>query len=222
MSIQLEQINLGTAPLGRDGDTQRTANDKTNKNMTAIAAAVDGLAASVQANTTAIAGKADKSVTDALQAGAASFTGSVAMFARSTPPAGWLKANGALVSRTTYAALFGAIGTAFGAGDGATTFALPDLRGEFWRGWDDGRGADSGRAFGSAQAQNVQPHMHSLPGNILVGSMGSSGLNTGVAGGSAYSVVGQIADTGASWWTGSTGTTETRPRNIALLACIKY
>ena len=43
-------------------------------------------------------------------------------------PAGWLDCDGALVSRTTYAALFAAIGTAWGAGDGATTFALPDLR----------------------------------------------------------------------------------------------
>lgn len=42
MSLQLEEINLGTAPLGKDGDTQRTANDKTNKNMAKIAVAVDG------------------------------------------------------------------------------------------------------------------------------------------------------------------------------------
>jgi microcystin-dependent protein len=43
-------------------------------------------------------------------------------------PAGWLDCDGALVSRATYAALFAAIGTAWGAGDGGTTFALPDLR----------------------------------------------------------------------------------------------
>ncbi|MCK9131735.1 phage tail protein [Haemophilus influenzae] len=64
--------------------------------------------------------------------------GEVAFFARTTPPSGWLKANGAAVSRTTYAALFAAIGTTFGAGDGSSTFNLPDLRGEFVRGLDDG------------------------------------------------------------------------------------
>ncbi|WP_197369874.1 phage tail protein, partial [Ralstonia pseudosolanacearum] len=64
--------------------------------------------------------------------------GLIGYFARSTAPSGWLKANGAAVSRTTYAALYAEIGTTFGAGDGAATFNLPDLRGEFLRGWDDG------------------------------------------------------------------------------------
>lgn len=78
--------------------------------------------------------------------------GSVYTFAGATVPTGWLKCNGALLSRTTYAALFSVIGTTYGAGDGATTFALPDLRGEFVRGVDDGRGVDAGRTLGSAQA----------------------------------------------------------------------
>ena len=79
-------------------------------------------------------------------------TGSVYTFAGSTVPTGWLKCNGALLSRTTYASLFAVIGTTYGAGDGSTTFALPDLRGEFVRGADDGRGVDAGRTLGSAQA----------------------------------------------------------------------
>ena len=79
-------------------------------------------------------------------------TGSVYTFAGSTVPTGWLKCNGALLSRTTYASLFAVIGTTYGAGDGSTTFALPDLRGEFVRGVDDGRGVDAGRTLGSAQA----------------------------------------------------------------------
>ena len=57
---------------------------------------------------------------------------------------GWLKANGAAVSRTAYGDLFAKIGTVFGSRDGSTTFNLPDLRGEFIRGWDNGRGVDSG------------------------------------------------------------------------------
>ena len=78
--------------------------------------------------------------------------GSVYTFAGATVPTGWLKCNGALLSRTTYASLFAVIGTTYGAGDGSTTFALPDLRGEFVRGVDDGRGVDAGRTLGSAQA----------------------------------------------------------------------
>lgn len=88
--------------------------------------------------------------------------GNVSFFARSSAPSGWLKANGANVSRSTYANLFSAIGTTFGAGDGSTTFTLPDLRGEFARGWDDGRGIDSGRSFGTAQDDQLQQ----ITGNV--------------------------------------------------------
>jgi len=62
-------------------------------------------------------------------------------------PDGWRACSGQAVSRTTYAALFAAIGTEYGVGDGSTTFDLPDLRGEFLRGWDNGRGVDSGRVL---------------------------------------------------------------------------
>ena len=89
-------------------------------------------------------------------------SGTVLYFAGSRAPAGWLKANGAAVSRTAYAALFAAIGTTYGAGDFLNTFNLPDLRGEFIRGWDDGRGVDTGRVFGSAQAHALQSHQHGL------------------------------------------------------------
>jgi len=89
-------------------------------------------------------------------------SGAVMYFARNTPPTGWLKANGALVSRVTYAALFTAIGTTFGVGDGSTTFGLPDMRGEFVRGWDDGRTVDNGRVFGSAQLGGVESHTHTF------------------------------------------------------------
>jgi hypothetical protein len=70
---------------------------------------------------------------------AAGSPGQVSTFAMSSAPTGWLKANGAAVSRTTYVDLFTAIGTTFGVGDGSTTFNLPDLRGRFTRNWaDDG------------------------------------------------------------------------------------
>lgn len=148
--------------------------------------------------------------------------GVISFFSASTAPTGYIKANGATVSRTTYSALFAAIGTTYGAGDGSTTFKLPDLRGEFLRGWDDGRGVDSGRAFGSAQADAFQGHGHDLLYQ-----------NTGSFGGS-LSVTLQTQNMSgilANYATdpkeiGSYGTprvaTETRSRNIALLACIKY
>lgn len=139
--------------------------------------------------------------------------GAVVYVAQSAAPAGYLKANGAAVSRTTYAALFAAIGTAFGAGDGSTTFNIPDLRAEFIRGLDDSRGVDTGRSLGSSQAGDVQTHNHEI---VTVGQPGSGG-GTGMV----------LTGTGSTQGTITTyivayGGTETRPRNVALLACIKY
>lgn len=145
--------------------------------------------------------------------------GMVAAFATSAAPNGWLKANGAAVSRSTYAALFAAIGTTFGAGDGSTTFALPDLRGEFVRGWDDGRGVDSGRVFGTAQVEsvNLSGTIHTIipNGNNPTGAFSfdqATGANIS-GGASSFSHVRAILTGGG---------TETRPRNIALLYCIKF
>lgn len=138
--------------------------------------------------------------------------GAVQAFARNTAPTGWLKANGQAVSRTAYARLFAAIGTTFGTGDGSTTFNVPDLRGEFIRGWDDGRGVDTGRAFGSAQADELESHTHGILAN------GNDDISP-VGGTTNYRPGGDTAMTGV---TGSTGGTETRPRNIALLYCIRF
>ena len=76
--------------------------------------------------------------------------------------AGWLKCNGQPVSRTTYAKLFAKIGTNFGAGDGSTTFNLPDIRGRWVRGWDDGKGIDTGRVAFTTQASAVHSHTHTF------------------------------------------------------------
>lgn len=139
-----------------------------------------------------------------------SVAGMVAFFARATAPDGWLVCNGALVSRETYAGLFAAIGTVFGAGDGATTFKLPDLRGEFVRGLDGGRGVDAGRALGSAQGHQMQYHSHSVLG---IGSV-TLGLGySGEQGNGPSAVVSSSAG-------GATNASENRPRNIALLPCI--
>lgn len=81
--------------------------------------------------------------------------GAVLPFAMADAPGGWLACDGAAVSRTTFARLFTAIGETFGAGNGTTTFNLPDLRGEFIRGVDGGRGVDAGRTLGSSQAHSL-------------------------------------------------------------------
>lgn len=79
---------------------------------------------------------------------------------KSTPPAGALERNGAAISRTTYADLFAVIGTTYGAGNGTTTFNIPDDRGLSTRYWDNGRGLDPGRVFGSYQDDAFQTHGH--------------------------------------------------------------
>ena len=191
------------------------------------AASVDGpaLQAGIDANALAITGKADVSHThdasdivsgtiDAARLPAIETVpaGAVLWFGVSTPPTGYLKANGAAISRTTYAGLFAAIGTTFGAGDGSTTFNVPDLRGEFVRGFDDGRGVDSGRSLGSPQVDAFKSHSHSI---TLTQSTAKG--NTGSSDAPNHYVRNFIGDN-----TGSTGGSETRPRNVALLACIKY
>ncbi len=79
-----------------------------------------------------------------------------------TPRPGSLACDGTAVSRTTYAALFALIGTTWGAGDGSTTFNLPDLRGEFLRGIDNGRGVDTSRGFATAQTSQNASHAHGV------------------------------------------------------------
>lgn len=155
--------------------------------------------------------------------------GTVIHTAAASAPTGYLKADGAVVSRSTYSDLFAAIGTLYGAGDGSTSFRLPDLRGEFIRCADDGRGVDAGRSVGSAQAgQNAShthtgntstdgSHVHTAPGTWsaeggspgFAASVGAS-VNTNAAGAHAH-----------TFTTASSGGTEARPRNVALLACIK-
>ena len=89
-------------------------------------------------------------------------SGAVFCVAVATVPTGYLECNGAAVSRTTYAALFAFIGTNYGSGNGSTTFNLPDLRGEFIRGVDNGRGVDSGRNVATSQGGQNASHNHSI------------------------------------------------------------
>lgn len=144
-------------------------------------------------------------------------SGLVAPFARLTAPSGWLKANGAAVSRTAYADLFAAIGTVWGSGDGFNTFNLPDARSEFIRGFDDGRGVDAGRVFGSNQAATgVARYIgeSQFLDGLEISIINSDAYVSGSADWSRKSPAGDREKKGNAYNT-------VRPRNIALLYCIK-
>jgi len=152
-------------------------------------------------------------------------TGAVFYFAAASAPLGYLSCDGSAVSRTTYADLFAITGTVFGTGDGSTTFNLPDLRGEFVRGFDGGRGVDTGRTFGSAQADQLEAHKHesNWGSNLTSAPTGSNGTT---GGSSSFVDPGKpnfLTSDGTESGTNTAGVvgTETRPRNIALLPCIK-
>lgn len=195
--------------------------------------------------------------------------GMVSFFARSAAPTGWLKADGAIVSRTVYAALFAAINTTFGEGDGSTTFKLPDLRGVFVRGHHDGSTTyetDTSRGFGTYQVDELKAHTHAAstgengvhthtaavaPGGahshtvnsapwLAAGTDYQGGLTSGTefSGQGATNNVTNTTSAVANHTHGitvdsagahthtvtvaNTGGLETRPRNMNLLACIKF
>ena len=168
-------------------------------------------------------------------------TGSVHLMAGNNVPSGYLKCNGQAVSQTTYAALYQVIGATYG--QTATTFNLPDLRGEFVRGWDDSRGVDSGRDFGSAQGHEFFSHNHVItdpghshsindPGHFHNVAYTNSDNGDGVIEESGTGFNGfeptENATTNISINSNQTGISvqgrggnETRPRNIAMMYVIK-
>ena len=162
--------------------------------------------------------------------------GTVITYASSTVPTGFLECNGANVSRSTYAQLYSAIGSTWGSGDGSSTFGLPDLRGEFVRGWDHSRNVDQSRNFATSQgSQNGQhshgvtdpSHSHTQRGLALNGGSGSVAITLGSGqsyqlgySGSQSSVTTGSASTGIS--ISNAGGTESRPRNVALMYIIKF
>jgi len=164
-------------------------------------------------------------------------TGMIGFFAMSSPPDGWIVARGQELNRISFAKLFGRVGTTFGAGNGSTTFNAPDLRGYFVRGLDQGRGVDPSRVLGSSQDDENKEHVHtataasagahthvsardalvtgpSPPVMLVVANgpgltQGLGAATTGSAGSHTHDVT--IDSTGS----------EFRPRNVALLGCIK-
>ena len=150
--------------------------------------------------------------------------GTVLTFAGSACPYGFLKADGAQISRTGYPLLFAAISTNHGAGNGVSTFHLPDYRGRFLRTVDESANLDPdkltrvamnaggavGNAVGSVQSDELESHFHAINAGQEVGTSSPN----------------QNIDNAAPRWrtgnTAATGGTETRPVNAYVLRCIKY
>ena len=215
--------------------------------------------ASVSSNVTFTLPPADGSNGQMLQtngSGALSFTtvqgvptGCVFCIAVISVPSGYLECNGAAVSRSTYSALFAVIGVQYGSGDGSSTFNLPDLRGEFIRGVDRGRGVDSGRDIATSQGSQNAQHNHSASATSTAGAHSHS-LNyqrkqvedTGTAFVTDIRRQGGDGDGGSTTFTNNTdsgfmnnatvsvstsvsignqGGNESRPRNIAMMYIIK-
>ena len=140
-------------------------------------------------------------------------TGVIMIYSSDIVPFGWLECNGDAVSRTTYSKLFSVIGTTYGSGNGTTTFNLPDLRGEFIRGWDHGRGVDKNRIFGSTQEDEIKSHNHPLKYADYWQTDGPGRMPYLQSNVSVYGISTNTIQ--------NTGGTETRPRNVALMYIIK-
>jgi microcystin-dependent protein len=138
--------------------------------------------------------------------------GSIIAVSADNVPYGFLECNGAEISRDAYADLYAVIGDTYGSGDGSTTFNIPDLRGEFLRGWDNGRGVDENRNIGTWQNDDFKSHTHLYQGFHNTGTGGGGAADQGYA---------QALDSN-KWTSDAKGGKETRPRNIAIMYCIKY
>ncbi|MFG6462247.1 tail fiber protein [Roseateles sp. DXS20W] len=154
--------------------------------------------------------------------------GAIQAFAVSVVPEGWLECNGGTFAAAAHPALAAALGTTWGAAP-AGQIRLPDLRGEFLRGWDNGRGVDVGRALASSQADQIERHKH-------LNCLGEAGAGSGFFGTS--NTGGRQGTNGTDydnyWYHTNDGSdydgvvnpagvigNETRPRNVAVLYCIK-
>ena len=155
--------------------------------------------------------------------------GAMVPFPKGTVPTGFLEVDGSVQSAATYPDLAAYLGTTFNTGgEGAGNFRLPESRGEFLRGWDHGRGVDTGRTIGSGQMdalQNITGESSTFPtGNTApLNSSGvfktnaRSGVPTGIAGGGAWSSASIDFDASRV----ARAAAETRPRNLAVMWCIK-
>jgi microcystin-dependent protein len=140
--------------------------------------------------------------------------GSIVGFTSSTVPINFLECDGSAISRTTYSTLFTIISTTYGVGNGTTTFNIPDFRGQFPRGFDNGAGVDSGRTLGSTQTDGIKTHTHD-----------KGGLPYPPGPAAAYAAAGYNSffdSLSGSTGNNASATSETRPKNLTLVYCIRY
>ena len=251
-------LGVGTASPNSDADLDLGSNDKgflANRVALSATNAPSPLSAHIAGMfvfNTATAGTAPNNVVPGMyfntgtewvmfltpnSEGSVSPPGVVEAFAGNNIPVGWLLCDGSAVSRLTYAKLFAEIGTTYGAGDGSTTFNVPDLRGEFIRGVDAGRGIDSDRVLGSAQTDEFQAHWHhsNLVGNTvgnttttLDHAFGLGSITASTSGQRVETFINDPQSTAEGNEThfrtdnSPTSSTENRPRNIAMNYIIKF
>ena len=163
-------------------------------------------------------------INNAIRANGIFPTGGIIFCAYNSIPKGYLKANGVSLSTTTYPDLFSAIGYTYG-GSG-TSFNVPDLRGEFVRSFDDGRGLNDSDSIGSFQDHDwkslwVNERGYGWNGGYNHGPTNSGKGIYGVNGWNGQQFTGKWENPSAAQqylW----GSEDVHPRNRALLACIKY
>ena len=162
------------------------------------------------------------------------FVGLILPFAYDTsgsPPTGFLECKGAAVSRSTYSDLFAVIGTTWGAGDGSSTFNLPDLQGAFLRG--TGTGSINSRnkvgpSVGSFQEDRFQGHGHNIRGDESGSGANPKLFNSAGGDNSGVIDIQEAMPPGDSGYFehDSNGTprhgSDTRPYNAGVMYCIKY
>ena len=135
--------------------------------------------------------------------------GGILWYAKDGIPDGYLKCDGSVISRVDYKSLFDVIGTAFGAGNGSTTFSLPDLRAKFIRG--SGQSSNFSATFGQTQSPS---HFYTVTSDYCsyttIGSVDNSGHDS------------CTVWKGTAHWVFSPTNGYIRPYNIALTPIIKY
>lgn len=149
------------------------------------------------------------------------YVGVVKMYAGSTAPAGYLMCDGTAVDRTTYAALFAAIGTAYGTGDGSTTFNLPDLRGRSPMGAGQGSGLTN-RVLGTKIGEeNHLLTVNEMPSHNHGGATGTesaththSGVTGGMSANVTHSHTGGVVESVSGWGSGAGGTAHSNTGSV--------
>jgi microcystin-dependent protein len=154
-------------------------------------------------------------------------TGSVVAFAFDALagiPDGWLECNGSAVSRSTYSNLHSKIGVSYGSGDGSTTFNLPDLCGYFIRGSGTNSDGTASGSFAIKQSDDVKAHNHPVTFSAGTCVLSVQEIQGGRSTGSSTTVTDINVSTGFPNVSIAIQTnlgTETRPKNIAMMYCIK-